>query len=129
MSDSYIWPVTSVPARSILWSSGKILLRRRKEKRRKGAAEGGKERIEKLHTQKEEKQEIQIIQIYTVEVALLSNDWYYPVFNQTWAEQNLWWENRDMMTDLMKYVVEEIIRVFALNPLMALKELLSAKTN
>lgn len=34
-----------------------------------------------------------------------------------------------MMTDHMKYVVEEIIRVFALNPLMALKVLLSTKAN
>lgn len=50
--------------------------------------------------------------------ALLSNDWYFPVSNQTWAEQNLWWKN---ITELQKYMIEEIIHAFALNPLMALK--------
>lgn len=53
-----------------------------------------------------------------MKVSILSNDWYFPVSGQTWAEQNLWWEN---IIELKKYMIEEIIHGFALNPLMALK--------
>lgn len=64
------------------------------------------------------------IQLKALEVALLSNDWYGPVSNQTRAGQDLWWEN---VTDLKKYMIEEIIRGFALNPLMALEIILKLK--
>lgn len=43
------------------------------------------------------------IQLKALEIALLSNYWYFPVSNQTWAEQNLWWENK---IELKKYMIE-----------------------
>lgn len=52
------------------------------------------------------------IQLKALEVALWSHDWYFPVSNQTWAQQNLWWEN----IDLEKYMIEGNNSCFCLEP-------------
>lgn len=101
------------------WCSGKILLIMKKGEERGWWNGERKGRIIALFMREMRDPDHKHLILLRIQLkALLSNDWYFPVSNQTWAEQNLWWKN---ITELQKYMIEEIIHAFALNPLMVLK--------